>query len=230
MPFLISIESNIGAGKTSFIECWKKDPICGSIPILEEPVQRWIDSNIFSLFYNDQYRWSYTFQEMVFKTRIEEIEKWIFDEKKNKDKHNNFIGLIERSVYCDRNCFVQMLHTQGKINNVELKVYDEWYSWLLEKTKDTLPIAHVYLRANPEICYKRIQKRKREQENNISLDYLIQLGQYHDLWLLNNDDSFNKNILIIDVNKDFIKDIDYQKEILNKVYIFIKKIININCT
>ena len=116
------IEANIGAGKTTFINKLKKyysnniDIVC-----IEEPVDEWLqfkdskNNNILNMFYEDQNRWSYTFQMNAFMTRIESIKK------KYKDQKINF---IERSIYTDKNCFALICKENGSINEIEWKLYN----------------------------------------------------------------------------------------------------------
>ena len=70
----------------------------------------------------------------------------------------------------------------------------------------------IYLRCTPETAFKRIQKRGRDEEKNITLEYLNKLHKYHESWLNNTD-----NVLIIDCDKDFENDIDYQNDIITKI-------------
>ena len=55
----------------------------------------------------------------------------------------------------------------------------------------------VYLKADYNICYERVQKRQREGETSISKEYLKKNNDYHDKWLLNHD-----NVMILDGNQD----------------------------
>ena len=78
----ISIEGNIGAGKSTLVDILKK--ILGKeleSVFLQEPVDTWLNTvneegkNILDLFYNNQERWSYSFQMNAFITRLKLIEK-----------------------------------------------------------------------------------------------------------------------------------------------------------
>lgn len=42
----------------------------------------------------------------------------------------------------------------------------------------------MYLRTSPEVVYKRMRDRARKEEDCISLEFLTQLHQIHDEWLL----------------------------------------------
>lgn len=42
----------------------------------------------------------------------------------------------------------------------------------------------MYLRTSPEIVYQRMRERARKEEDCVSLEYLQQLHEIHDEWLL----------------------------------------------
>lgn len=75
--FFISIEGNIGSGKSTFL---KKISDLFTIPLLFEPCDLWQNingHNLLNEFYRDTKRWAYSFQLYAFLTRIESIEKMI---------------------------------------------------------------------------------------------------------------------------------------------------------
>jgi deoxyadenosine/deoxycytidine kinase len=74
----------------------------------------------------------------------------------------------------------------------------------------------IYLRSTPTICADRIKIRNREEEKNITLQYLQELHSAHELWLMN-----KPNVLILDCDKDFEHDIVYKNELIDKVKNFI---------
>jgi deoxyadenosine/deoxycytidine kinase len=73
----------------------------------------------------------------------------------------------------------------------------------------------VYLKTDFNICYERINKRNREGESNISIEYLEKCHEYHE-YMIN---KISNKILIIDSNIDT----DLNKDIIN---IWIEKIKN----
>ena len=42
----------------------------------------------------------------------------------------------------------------------------------------------VYLRTNPEVVYERMKKRNRSEESHVPLEYLQQLHNLHESWLI----------------------------------------------
>ena len=76
MTIIISIEGNIGSGKSSVIKELKKYK---QFYYLEEPVDSWTNNKddngktILDLFYRDNTRWAYTFQNLAYITRVQQI-------------------------------------------------------------------------------------------------------------------------------------------------------------
>ena len=56
----------------------------------------------------------------------------------------------------------------------------------------------IYLRTSPEIAMTRIQNRGRTGEQNISLEYLTNLHELYDDWLIYIRDE--RNVVVIDVD------------------------------
>jgi deoxyadenosine/deoxycytidine kinase len=205
---IITIEGNIGVGKSTFTNIMK-NTFNDSI-IVSEPVDMWLNTksesgeNILGLFYKDIPRWGYTFQNMAYVTRMMKIQDAI-----NTDKD---IIFLDRSLGTDRHVFEKMLFDDGLLTDIEHKIYELWCDFYANYVNKNNNWNYIYLRCTPETAFKRIQKRGRDEEKNITLEYLNKLHQYHESWLNNID-----NVLIIDCDKDFENDIDYQNEIITKI-------------
>jgi deoxyadenosine/deoxycytidine kinase len=132
-------------------------------------------------------------------TRIQEMEK-----KLKKDS----INIIERSVYTDRNVFAKNCHDNGLMNDIEWCDYTNWHDWLCSKF-DIQPDLYIYLRVEPEVSFSRLQKRSRSEEEGVPLDYLRQIHQKHEDWLIKLD-----NVIIIDGNIEFETDPKRLNEII----------------
>jgi deoxyguanosine kinase len=109
---LISIEGNIGAGKSTLIELLKtKFP---SVVFVDEPVDVWgtvKDSRgvtILEKYYENQTRYAFAFQMMAFITRVSRLRTAL-------ESNPHSIIVTERSVFTDREIFAKMLHDAGKI-------------------------------------------------------------------------------------------------------------------
>ena len=218
----ISIEGNIGAGKSTLVQILKEilsENENLNYAFVQEPVDEWLNltdsdgKNILDKFYSDQKSWSYKFQMNAFITRLKKLQK---------SMESYSLSICERTVETDRNCFAQQLFEDGKISILEWKLYDEWFLWLTTDKRYKNPLGTIYLRVDPKICLQRINKRDRSEESNIPLEYLNSIHQKHEDWLL---DSRKNNILVLDGNLEFETDDKRMKNITKTIKAFLKTIL-----
>ena len=73
----------------------------------------------------------------------------------------------------------------------------------------------IYLKASIPTLVNQIQKRGREYEENLRLDYLKKLNEYYDNWANKFEDA---RMLVIDVdNCNFVDDKNQMETVVNKV-------------
>jgi deoxyadenosine/deoxycytidine kinase len=193
---LISIEGNIGTGKTTFIQIFTKLLSTlypeHEIVFLKEPIDEWFkitnddNRNILDYFYKDQQRWSYTFQMNAFISRMKQIEPYA-----NQD----IIVVCERCVYTDRNVFAKMLHDDNSLDKLEWDLYRQWYRFLIQSSNVEVE-GIIYVNCSPNKCLERISHRAREGESVIPLDYLSNLHNYHKNWIE------NTTVPVLDINTE----------------------------
>jgi deoxyguanosine kinase len=198
MTTIISIEGNIGSGKSTLLTELKaqyaSDP---TICFLEEPVNIWntiVDASgmtILEKYYADQTRYAFSFQMMAYISRISVMRAAL--------KHNYRIIIIERSVYTDSAVFAKMLFDDKKIEDIEYLIYTKWVN---EFISDFPPVKFIYVRAEPEVSFQRVQIRGRPGEI-ISLEYLQNCHKYHEDWLMIEN---KKPLLLLDANVDVKND------------------------
>lgn len=171
---LIALEGNIGSGKTTLFDKLKNDMIFfDKFYFAEEPLSEWekiIDSNkknILEYFYEDTAKYSTIFQLVAYLTRIQNFEQT-----------NKSHTITERSLLTDKDVFSQMLFDDGKINEIEYKIYKK-ISTRISPIEKFYPDIIIYMDTDPEECLKRIKKRNRPGEKNISLEYLKSCDNYH---------------------------------------------------
>lgn len=80
--------------------------------------------------------------------------------------------------------FVRAVHEAKWMNEMEISIYDSWFDPVVSCLPGLVPDAFIYLRASPDTCHKRMLCRKREEEGGVSLDYLCDLHEKHESWLL----------------------------------------------
>jgi len=208
MTTVLSIEGNIGSGKSTIINFLKeKYKDSSDFIFLPEPVDQWEqikdkDNNtILSKFYNDQKKYSFAFQMMAYISRLELLRKAI---QENPSK----IIITERSLFTDKFVFAQMLYDDHKMEEIEYQIYNKWfYSFI-----DLAPLHKlIYLKTDPEISFKRIIKRNRDGENGIPFDYIKNCHSYHNHMY----EVMDCQKKIIDCTNDFNQDDSYF-EFINK--------------
>lgn len=181
-PILISLDGNIGAGKSTLLEAlveWLPE-----ITVVQEPVADWVTlrnqsgKNLLELFYEDTARWCYTFQNCAILTRLmhtmDILKSWTPAEGKLP------VVVTERSVLTDRYVFAEMLHREGKLDDLEWNLYLKWYNHF---AKDLPVKGIIHITTSAETSKERIQKRGRSGEEKIPMEYLEHLHAQHNRWI-----------------------------------------------
>ena len=164
-PVIISIEGNIGAGKTTIVqELHKRFQNKNNIIFVKEPVDIWetITDNdgetILQKFYAEPSKYAFQFQVMALTTRLTLIRDTI---RANPDCD---MLICERSIAADKEIFAKMLHDDGLITDLDYKIYCLMAN---EHAKDFNVAGHIYINADADVCFKRIHKRSRDGEAGI---------------------------------------------------------------
>lgn len=201
MPVIISIEGNIGSGKTTILNNfekfilneengWNKDHFV----FVREPVNIWQSikdknsKNILEKFYENPVKYSFTFQVMAYATRTAVLAEAIA-----KNPNCKYV-VCERSLEADNMVFAKMLKNENNMEDVEYEIYEYFYK---TRKQDMNVDAVVYVDAEPSVSLERIKKRDRNGETNINLEYLKKCKDYHDKWLHNAE---NIELLHLDTN------------------------------
>lgn len=199
-PLILSIEGNIGAGKSTIIEKLKEymGDVHG-ILFLKEPLDIWegvkesaTGENILQKFYGNPEKYAFSFQVMAYASRLSMIRDAI-------ERHEPAVIICERSLEADKHIFAQMLHDEGTIDDVNFQIYNMFYKEFSEKYQLN---GVIYIDADADVCHKRVETRSREGESKISLEYLQKCKDYHDAWLLQSGDMnfYDQYVLRIDTN------------------------------
>lgn len=190
---IISIEGNIGSGKSTFLNFLKQSFTNPRVCFLDEPVELWstvVDEEgvtILENFYKDK-SYSFSFQMLAYISRLSILKKAI--QSKQYD-----IIIMERSLDTDKNVFCQMLYDKKDINQIEFTIYNKWF----DEFKVNHVIEYVYLKTRPDVSFERVLKRNRTGET-IPLAYLEQCHEYHENWL-----KYEK-CLVLDANTHVLSD------------------------
>ena len=207
---IISIEGNIGAGKSSLLRILKERNKTWSTHL--EPIERWQSigkkrSNLLKDFYINPAAKALALQTWITLTKFEQIQM-----TKAED-----INIIERSINTDRDIFAITNMERGILGEQEFCVYDKLFE-TLTKNFEVEPDATIYIKSSPRRAIYNIGKRNREEEKEIPLGYIDTLNVKHDEFIA----KLKSPVLVIDTA---IEDI-YHHETLQRVEDFINNLAN----
>jgi len=195
----IAIAGNIGAGKTTLTTMLSKH--YGWTPQYEE-----VESNPYiEDFYNDMQRWSFNLQIFFLHNRFNNLVQL------KKDKNKTIIQ--DRTIYEDAYIFAPNLHAMGLMSTRDYETYSQLFETI--KTQLKGPDLLIYLRASIPSLVNNIQKRGRDFEDSIRLDYLKRLNERYEAWISKYKEG---KLLIIDIDDvNFAENKEHLGEIINKI-------------
>ncbi|XP_049529993.1 deoxynucleoside kinase isoform X1 [Anopheles darlingi] len=190
-PFTVFVEGNIGSGKTTFLDHFQQfDDVC----LLTEPVEKWRNCggvNLLDLMYKEAYRWAMPFQTYVTLTMLD----------MHTSKTDKPVKLMERSLFSARNCFVESMLASGSLHRGMYNVLQEWYEFICCNIHIQADLI-VYLQTSPEVVYDRMQKRARSEESCVPLQYLKELHELHENWLIHGTAPRPAPVLVLNADLD----------------------------
>ena len=177
----IAVAGNIGSGKTTLTNMLSNH--YGWRPHFEA-----VDDNPYLAdFYNDMQRWSFNLQIYFLNTRFKDVVEIL----KSKET-----VIQDRTIYEDACIFAKNLHKMGLMSTRDFENYNSLFSLMLSLVKP--PDLLIYLRSSVPNLVNHIQKRGREYEAGIRLDYLQGLNNLYEKWIENYKDG---KLLIVDVDE-----------------------------
>jgi len=180
----IAIVGNIGAGKTTLTELLSKH-------FTWEAQFEAVDNNPYlEDFYGDMKRWSFNLQIYFLNSRFQQLI-----ELQKGDK--NIIQ--DRTIYEDAYIFAENLHDMGLMSSRDYENYRAIFDNITSFIKP--PDLLIYLKASVPTLVNNIQRRGREYESGIRLDYLSKLNDKYKKWI---DNYKEGQLLVLDKdNLDF---------------------------
>lgn len=180
----IAVAGNIGAGKTTLTEKlakhygWQAEfESVDNNPYLED-------------FYGDMPKWSFHLQIHFLNSRFQQI---------HKVRTGDRTVIQDRTIYEDAHIFAKSLYKQGVFQERDYENYQGLFETISKFVQP--PDLLIYLRCDIGKLVKNIERRGRDYENAIRIDYLKALNEHYEDWIENYDEG---KLLIMDVtNKDF---------------------------
>lgn len=194
----IAVCGNIGSGKTTLTE--KLSRHYGWNPLFES-----VDDNPYLRdFYQDMTKWAFHVQIYFLNSRFRQV---------NEIKGSNKPTIQDRTIYEDAYIFAENLHQSGNMTDRDYQSYLDIFHSMISLVKP--PDLLIYLKADIPKLVRQIEKRGRDFEYSIRLDYLRKLNKNYERWINSYKDG---RLLVIDVNQiDFVENIDDFSDIVNKV-------------
>jgi deoxyadenosine/deoxycytidine kinase len=162
----IAVAGNIGSGKTTLTRLLAKH--YGWKPHFED-----VDDNPYlNDFYEDMQRWSFNLQIYFLNSRFGQI----VDIRRKGDT-----VIQDRTIYEDAHIFAPNLHIMGLMSTRDFNNYLNLFTLMSSLIQP--PDLLIYLRGSVPTLVSQIQKRGRDYEKNIRLDYLQRLNERYEAWI-----------------------------------------------
>ncbi len=176
----VAIAGNIGSGKTTLTRLMAKH--FGWKPHYED-----VDHNPYlHSFYEDMQRWSFNLQVYFLNSRFRQVVEI-------RQSGKNIIQ--DRTIYEDAYIFAPNLHEMNLMSTRDFENYRSLFE--LMNTFIQPPDLLIYLKASVSTLVEQIQKRGRDYEESIRLDYLKLLNNRYEGWIKGYDSG---KLLIINVD------------------------------
>lgn len=173
----IAIAGNIGSGKTTLTKMLAKR--YGWTPRFE-PVD---DNPYLEDFYHDMGRWSFNLQIYFLNKRFREVVE-ISQSKETV--------IQDRTIFEDARIFAPNLHSQGYMSDRDFENYTDLFDLMMSLVQ--LPDLMIYIRSTIPNLISQIEKRGRDYEQTIRIDYLTGLNNRYEEWIK----TYKGNLIIID--------------------------------
>ena len=176
----IAIAGNIGSGKTTLTRMLASH--YNWTPKFES-----VDYNPYLAdFYEDMERWSFNLQVYFLNKRFKDVVDI---------SRCNEVIIQDRTIYEDARIFAPNLHGMGLMSTRDFENYSDLFDLMMSLVK--MPDLLIYLKSSIPNLVSQIQKRGREYEKTIRIDYLTGLNNKYENWIKD----YKGHLLVIDADR-----------------------------
>ena len=173
----IAIAGNIGSGKTTLTGLLSKH-------FKWQAQYENVDTNPYlESFYEDMRRWSFNLQVYFLNSRFRQV---VDIRKRGKSV------IQDRTIYEDAYIFAPNLHEMGMMTDRDFDKNSDLFDLMMSLVK--LPDLMIYIRSTIPNLVSQIQKRGREFEKSIRIDYLNGLNKRYEEWIK----TYKGHLIIVD--------------------------------
>lgn len=193
----LAIAGNIGAGKSSLTGLLARHYNWNAV---YESVD---DNPYLADFYEDMKRWSFNLQIYFLSSRFRHQKQLMLSPER-------FIQ--DRTIYEDVEIFAKNLYEMSLMAERDYNNYRALFAEMVSYLKP--PDLLIYLRAKVPTLVRQIQKRGRDYENTIRIDYLERLNKHYEDWI----ERYPHQKLIIETDElDFVNNSDDLGKVIDMV-------------
>ncbi len=173
----IAIAGNIGSGKTTLTKMLSSR--FGWTPHFEP-----VDNNPYlEDYYKDMNRWSFNLQIYFLNKRFHDVVEIA---------QSNDTIIQDRTIFEDACIFAPNLHDMGLMSDRDFDNYTDLFNLMISLVR--LPDLLIYIRTGIPKLVEHIQKRGRDYEQTMRLDYLKGLNRRYEDWIA----GYKGKMMIID--------------------------------
>jgi deoxyadenosine/deoxycytidine kinase len=198
MPYIFTVNGIPGSGKSTLLQHLLEFTVPGrNVVILQENVEDWEKNDLLKNYYSDPENYAFTFQLYVLLTSAYNLEKVV-------EANPHAVILVERDPTSNF-MFASMLHTQGKMTELDFSMYTMVY----DRLKKIDVVGQLFLTCDPGTALERCEKRKRGGEDKITLEYLQELSEYEEEFIENQH--FDSDVFYVNSDGDLENYVDEVK-------------------
>ena len=194
----IGIAGNIGSGKTTLTTLLARH--YGWTPKFESVTY----NPYLADYYADIKRWSFALEMYFLQQRLHDV----LEIAQSKD-----VIIQDRTLFEGVHIFVANNYAQGNLTERDYNTYMDTYNVMMEVVKE--PDLMIYLKSSIPHLVSQIQKRGRDYEQSISIEYLSGLNERYEKWI----SEYKGRLITIDAdNLDFLNNEEDFAQITDKIH------------